>query len=63
MTKEFDFYSGYEGEPELFIFQKSTDKSVKAIIKLWIVFFDSIVELIEPNFKSEWEGITLYYHT
>ena len=63
MINEFDFYSGYEGEPELIISQIREDGSVKTLIKLWIGYFDSLLELINPNSKGEWEGIVLNYHT
>ena len=62
MSKEFDFYKGFEGEPELTISQKDFSGNTINSIKLWIGFFDSIIELIKPNFKDEWEGITVYYH-
>lgn len=63
MIKEFDFYSGYEGEPEFSVIQKSSIGVVKITIKMWIGFFDSLIEPIMPNSNGEWEGIILYYHT
>lgn len=63
MTKEFDFYTGYEGEPELVISQEDVHGNSKTVIRLWVGFFDSIMELIKPNAQGEWEGVVLYYHT
>jgi hypothetical protein len=63
MRKEVDFYKGFDAEPELIISQKDFSGNNINSIKLWIGFFDSIIELIKPNLKGEWEGITLYYHT
>jgi len=33
------------------------------MLDLWIGSFDSIVSLVKPNQKGNWEGISLYYHT
>jgi hypothetical protein len=63
MRKEFDFYKSFDGEPELTISQKDFSGNNINSIKLWIGFFDSIIELIKPNCKDEWEGFILYYHT
>lgn len=62
MVKEFDFYNGFEGEPEIIISRKDINGDIKMIIRLWIGFFDSIMNLIKPDKNGKWEGVPLYYH-
>jgi hypothetical protein len=60
--KVFDFYSGYEGEPEIRIIQKSKEGQNIALLILWEAYFDAIIRLIDPNEKGYWEGVALQYH-
>lgn len=62
MKNIIDFYTGFEGEPELIISTKKDENSADIIIKLWIGFFDSILEKIPPNEQGEWQGVPLHYH-
>ncbi|WP_379140247.1 dihydroorotate dehydrogenase (quinone) [Paenibacillus sp. sgz500992] len=56
-----DFYTGFEGEPEIiFYFQNSEGQKVQ--IKAWIGYFDSIMAAIQPN-ENGWSGLSYYYHT
>jgi uncharacterized protein (DUF2267 family) len=59
--KVFDYYSGFEGEPEITIIQRSKKGHNVAILKLWIAYFNTIIELIDPNDKGHFEGVTLHY--
>lgn len=56
-----DFYTGYEGEPEIIFFFKDIDGQ-NVFLKTWIGFFDSIMAAIEPT-ESGWRGLSYYYHT
>lgn len=58
----FDYYSGFEGAPEIIITQKTRNGKNVAILKLWIAYFDTIVNLIKPNENGHWEGVTLHYN-
>lgn len=60
--KVFDYYSRFEGEPEIRIVQRSKNGKNIAILRLWVAYFDVIIDLIEPNDKGCWEGVALHYH-
>jgi len=60
--KVFHYYSGFEGEPGITIIKKNKKEQSIAVLKLWSAYFNSIIELIEPNEKGFWEGVTLHYH-
>lgn len=62
MDERYDFYTGFEGEPELLISSKDFRGEVKVVMNLWIGYFDSIMNLIPPNSKGKWEGVPLHYH-
>jgi hypothetical protein len=54
-----DYYSGFEGEPEIIFLQKNnTDEE---ILKLWIGYFDKIMSQVSPG-PNGWEALALYYH-
>ena len=57
--KIIDYYSGFEGSPKIqFI---SVIDNEKLTIRVWIGYFDNIMEAI--NFEPpEWTGLALYYH-
>ena len=54
-----NFYKGFEGEPELTILQVAKNENTKLYLKIWMGYFDEIIERIKPNEKGYWEGITL----
>lgn len=60
--KIFDYYSGFEGEPEIRIVQKSKEGKNIAVLKIWEAYFRTIIELIKPNDNGYWEGVPLEYH-
>jgi hypothetical protein len=60
--KVFDYYSDFEGEPEIRVIQTNKDGQHIAVLKLWAAYFNTIIQLIEPNDKGFWEGVTLQYH-
>lgn len=56
-----DFYTGFEGEPEInFFFQEFSGR--KVVVKSWIGYFDSIMGAIQAT-ESGWKGLSYYYHT
>ncbi|MBO9703486.1 MAG: hypothetical protein J7604_24980 [Sporocytophaga sp.] len=57
-----DFYKGYEGEPEIDFILKDSSGGIFVVLKLWIRFFDSIMNLIKPNDNGLWEGLLIHYH-
>lgn len=60
--KIFDYYSGFEGEPEIRILQKSKEGENISVLKIWEAYFRAIIELIKPNDNGCWEGVSLQYH-
>jgi hypothetical protein len=60
--KVFDYYSNFEGEPEIRVIQTNKDGQNIAVLKLWDAYFNAIIRSIEPNDKGLWEGVTLEYH-
>ncbi|OPH62161.1 hypothetical protein BC351_02720 [Paenibacillus ferrarius] len=61
MEKVKDFYTGYEGEPEIIFYFENFDGQ-KVQLKAWIGYFDSIMAAIQPT-KNGWSGLSYYYHT
>ncbi len=53
-------YDGFEGEPEI-QFVRIAKNGERFILRIWIGFFDSIMDMIEPQ-KSGWTGLAYYYH-
>lgn len=61
MEKAQDFYTGFEGEPGIVLFFRESNGQ-KVLLRMWIGYFDSIMEAIQPN-KNGWRGLSYYYHT
>ena len=61
-TKVIDFYSGFEGEPGVQIFQEDRQGNIPVLIKIWDGYFRDIIEEIVPNTAGYWEGVALVYH-
>lgn len=59
-TTDVDLYSGFEGEPEVFIELRRPDGST-ATIHVWLAVFDAMMDFIEPG-PDGWSGITLPHH-
>ncbi len=55
MWKVTDFYTGYEGEPEIIFYFENSDGQ-QTQLKAWIGYFDSIMSAIQPVEKG-WEGL------
>ncbi|WP_088810941.1 MULTISPECIES: dihydroorotate dehydrogenase (quinone) [unclassified Listeria] len=54
-----NYYKGFEGYPEVYIYTLS--KGQKEGIKMWEVYFDNIMEKIEPT-DGKWVSLAYYYH-
>lgn len=59
--KSIDFYSGFEGEPEITIAQFDVEGKTVFILRTWIGFFDAVLRKIKPQ-NGEWAGIVKHYH-
>lgn len=59
--KTLDFYSGFEGEPEIQILLKNQDNNPFLELKVWIGYFDAVLKKIK-TINGNWEGIALHYH-
>lgn len=55
-----DYYSGFEGEPEITFVRKDTLGDELAFA-LWDGHFGRIIELIQPE-PEGWSGLALHYH-
>jgi len=55
-----DFYSGYEGEPEIQFVKVSVNGDHK-IIRIWSGYFDDIMAQFVPS-QQGWSGLAYYYH-
>jgi hypothetical protein len=55
-----DFYSGFEGYPEIIMELKGPGGSIETI-RMWDGHFDAIMTLIEPE-NGEWTGLALPYN-
>jgi hypothetical protein len=60
-TEIIDFYSGFEGQPEINIVCE-IDHTNSLTIKLWEGYFDSIMSAVQPNEHGQWEGVMEAYH-
>jgi len=58
MTK--DYYSGFEGEPELRFLLERGAMEVD-VVRLWVGFFDALMATVEPH-NGEWRALALPYH-
>ncbi|MDO5981455.1 hypothetical protein [Flavivirga spongiicola] len=61
--KIIDLYKGFEREPLLEISRRNDEGKSLVLFKIWIGFFDFIINQIKPNNEGMWEGVPLYYHT
>ncbi len=55
-----NYYSGYEGEPEI-QFIRVTGDGQRFILRIWVGFFDNIMMSIKPV-ANEWTSLAYYYH-
>lgn len=55
-----DFYTGFEGEPEIVIEHVIDGKQI-SVVYAWIGYFDRVMGLIPPG-PSGWSGVALHYH-
>ncbi|WP_262028278.1 hypothetical protein [Microvirga sp. Mcv34] len=60
MSSGDDFYSGFEGEPEIRFTYAGKDGSQRAV-RIWIGYFDAIMNRVEPD-NGIWRGLALPYH-
>lgn len=54
-----DFYSGFEGEPEL-QFNFMVEDKIKRFA-VWTGYFDAIMEEVSPSTQG-WSSLAYYYH-
>lgn len=59
--KTLDFYTGFEGNPEIRILLKDKNDSPFLELKAWIGYFDATLKKIRTS-NGNWEGIALHYH-
>jgi hypothetical protein len=57
-----DYYSGFEGEPEVIVTRRSLKGENRSQIRLWVGYYDDIIEQIPPGKNGSWEGIPKDYH-
>jgi hypothetical protein len=57
---ESNFYTGFEGEPELVFSQVVNDH--KKILRLWEGHFDTIIQYASVSKDGNWKGLAYYYH-
>ncbi len=55
-----DFYSGFEGEPEIRFELRRVDEEVTGV-RIWDGYFYSIMAEIHPE-EGRWTGLALPYH-
>ena len=55
-----DFYTGFEGEPEIAIEHQPPGGSSSSI-RTWVGFFDELMEKLEPG-PEGWTGIAAHHH-
>lgn len=60
-TTVIDFYSGFEGEPEMRFVRRTADDE-EFVVRIWIGFFHYIMDSVEPSVNG-WKGLALTYHT
>ncbi|WP_207424123.1 hypothetical protein [Desertivirga brevis] len=61
--KRIDLYSGFEGEREVFWWEKTVTDEVICEVEMWNGYFDSIMELIPFNPTSHPDSFIYKYHT
>lgn len=61
MNTRIDYYSGFEGEPEINFLYTGLD-GIDYSINMWIGYFDNIMGCVEPTSEG-WKGLSYYYHT
>lgn len=57
---EIDFYTGFEGEPELIFLQKTAN--CEKILRLWEGYFDTMMQQVSLSSNGEWTNLAYYYH-
>lgn len=55
-----DFYTGFEGEPEIVI-AHLIDGKPNSEVRAWEGYFDRAMSLVSPG-ASGWSGVALHYH-
>ena len=60
--KIIDFYIGFEGEPEIVLISRDEIGNDIVRLKIWIGYFDSIMELIPVDKVKRGEGVLSHYH-
>jgi hypothetical protein len=59
---ELDYYRGFECEPEINFISEERDKVISQI-KIWIGYFNQLMEISEPNASTgKWESLALHFH-
>ena len=59
--KEVDYYTGFEGEPEMVFSLMDSKGTPLHVVRCWIGYFDQIMQEIVPGPSGEWEGMSLHY--
>lgn len=59
--KQIDFYTGFEGNPEIVISVINDDQDKVYALKTWVGYFDAVLQKIKP-LNGHWEGVALHYH-
>ncbi|MFD1886472.1 hypothetical protein [Paenibacillus wenxiniae] len=60
MRKITDFYSSYEGEPEIIFYFENLEGEIVQL-KAWMGYFDAIMAAIAAT-QNGWNGLSYYYH-
>ncbi len=55
-----DFYSGFEGYPEM-IFESKKDGHVRQCVRLWYGYFYDLIHRVKAV-DGEWRSLALVYH-
>lgn len=55
-----DFYTGFEGEPEI-QFSTASGCGGNRIVRVWVGYFDAIMSKVKPG-PTGWTGLALPYH-
>ena len=53
-----DYYTGFEGEPEVIFTRRRLDGESQSQIRLWVGYYDDMIEQIPPGKNGSWKGIT-----
>jgi hypothetical protein len=54
-----DFYTGFEGEPEITFMRADTAESY---LHAWYGYFSQVLEQVEPGSDGTWHGLAVHYH-